>query len=126
MAELKRADVGGDGPAVFRFNSLRIRIHDPIALSHDVEEVADWRLAPEILIWHLSNQAGDLRVAALEIVESRSPLTGIDPSARPFVGLGDLLGRVATLHGPEASVSDALHDARVMHEDRDVLRKLGE
>src|SRR4051812_39053338 len=48
MAELKRANVSGDCPAIRWFDSFGVGIHDPVALRDDVEKMADRRLAQAV------------------------------------------------------------------------------
>src|SRR4051812_1887536 len=45
MAELQSADVRSDGPAVFRLDTRRVRVHDAIAIRDYVEKMSDRRIA---------------------------------------------------------------------------------
>ena len=50
LAQLQRADVGGDRPAIGHRHLRRIVLHRAEAVGHDVEEVADGRVAQALLV----------------------------------------------------------------------------
>ncbi len=50
LAELQRADISGDSPAISRGNACGIGIHDAVAVSDHVEKVTDRRVAQTLFV----------------------------------------------------------------------------
>ena len=90
LAQLQRADVGGDRPAVARVDLRRVVRHRAEAVGDDVEEVADRRVAQPVVV--IATAAGGSRAAR--------------PSRRPCpCGRGRASSRSRSARWPRASTA---------------------
>src|ERR1043166_642854 len=82
MAELQRANVSGDRPAIFRFDAGGVGIHDAIAVRDHVVEMANRRVAQTIDLkrWWLRKTAPHYHPVAAAGPIMSSPAHRIVPS----------------------------------------------
>src|SRR6185312_12647199 len=66
LTQLKSAYVGDDRPAILDLYSGGVRIHDPVAVRDDIEEMADWSLAQAFFMqgrWRRKTSRNDHPIA---------------------------------------------------------------